>query len=59
MYSKTNGARLRSIGKLFVVLSPIFINGVYAFRRSGEFCDTHIVSVCNVSKNGRMELASG
>ncbi|ORZ21365.1 hypothetical protein BCR42DRAFT_192225 [Absidia repens] len=28
-------------------------------RRSGEFCDTHIASVCNVSKNGRMELASG
>ncbi|KAI8343617.1 hypothetical protein BC941DRAFT_98095 [Chlamydoabsidia padenii] len=28
-------------------------------RRSGAFCDTHIVSVCNLSKNGRMELASG
>ncbi|CAO3588074.1 unnamed protein product [Absidia cylindrospora] len=25
----------------------------------GEFCDAHIASVCNVSKNGRMELASG
>ncbi|CAO3628527.1 unnamed protein product [Cunninghamella blakesleeana] len=28
-------------------------------RRSGEYCDTHIASICNFSKNSRMELASG
>ncbi|KAI8097614.1 uncharacterized protein BX664DRAFT_326806 [Halteromyces radiatus] len=28
-------------------------------RRSGVFCDLHITSICNLSKNGRMELASG
>ncbi|KAI9309444.1 hypothetical protein BJ944DRAFT_571 [Cunninghamella echinulata] len=28
-------------------------------RRSGEYCDSHIASICNLSKNGRMELASG
>ncbi|GAA5811215.1 hypothetical protein MFLAVUS_004646 [Mucor flavus] len=27
--------------------------------RSGDYCDTHLARVCNYSKNGRMELASG
>ncbi|KAG1458368.1 hypothetical protein G6F55_005386 [Rhizopus delemar] len=28
-------------------------------RRAGEYCDVHLTKVCNYSKNGRMELASG
>ncbi|KAG1441804.1 hypothetical protein G6F56_011325 [Rhizopus delemar] len=27
--------------------------------RAGEYCDAHLTKVCNYSKNGRMELASG
>lgn len=27
--------------------------------RSGDYCDKHLERVCNYSKNGRMELASG